>query len=298
MKKKLLTLICIAASSSFFAQTELLTNGDFETGDLTGWLTTATNGVDQGSGCIMNWAVLDNSTSVCCCVGEIAPTEGTMSAFTSFDSDVALTDWMIEQTVVLPAASLTAANVSFDFLATINFDLVGQATIPRELSVDFYTTGGSFIANVFSDSTFISIDSVNIDYTQNIDVLASLFGLQGTNIILRFTASVPESNMGPGKALIDAVSFVVTEDDSSIGENSTNVGFSYYPNPVNDILFVEAEEEIERVEIYDLAGKRIISQTAGAKDVQLNTSELESGSYLVKAFSDDNELGMYKFTKK
>ena len=297
MKKNLLTLICIAASSSFFAQTELLTNGDFETGDLTGWLTTATNGVDQGSGCIMNWAVQLNSTIVCCCVDEIVPTEGTMSAFTSFDSDTPLTDWMIEQVVALPAASLTAANVSFDFRANFDFSF-GTATIPRELSVDFYTTGGSFIANVFSDSTFNSAGILNIDYSENVDVLASLFGLQGTNIVLRFTASVPEPNMAPSKALIDAVSFLVTEDDSSIGENSTNVGFSYYPNPVNDILFVEAEEEIERVEIYDLAGKRIISQTAGAKDVQLNTSELESGSYLVKAFSDDNELGMYKFTKK
>lgn len=300
MKKRLLSLLCVSIlTSSSFTQTELISNGGFETGDLTGWTVAATNGVDAGpASCTENWRVQDNSADLCCCVLEVVPTEGTMAAYTSFDSDVALTDWMIEQTVTLPAASLTAASVAFDFKGNINFDLVGMATIPRELSVDFYTTGGTFIANVFSDSTFIAVDSVNIDYSQNVDVLSSLAGLQGTNIVLRFTASVPEAVMGPGKALIDAVSFMVTESSSGLDEVLTSSGFSYFPNPANNVLNINAEVEIDQIDIYDMVGKLIMKQTIGSNNAQLNISKLVPGSYIIKAFNDNGELGRHKFTKK
>lgn len=61
----------------------------------------------------------------------------------------------------------------------------------------------------------------------------------------------------------------------------------YYPNPVKDILNIQHKENIERIEIYDLSGKRVLYKKKGDLN-KINLSSLPSGSYLVRIYSQDN----------
>lgn len=60
-----------------------------------------------------------------------------------------------------------------------------------------------------------------------------------------------------------------------------------YPNPVQDEFGVRGSEFGERIEIYDIFGKKVFSQqqTTSNKQQTFNISDLPSGVYLVKIFS-------------
>lgn len=70
-------------------------------------------------------------------------------------------------------------------------------------------------------------------------------------------------------------------------ENFDFVSFKYYPNPVNDVLFMSYTDTITKVEVYNLLGQMIINETYAESDVQLNISQLSAGTYLVKIFTGD-----------
>jgi len=58
---------------------------------------------------------------------------------------------------------------------------------------------------------------------------------------------------------------------------------SLYPNPVDNWLTIPCNGESVRVEIYDLKGIRLFSETLSGEDTcQLNVSFLSAGTYLVR----------------
>lgn len=74
------------------------------------------------------------------------------------------------------------------------------------------------------------------------------------------------------------------------------IAFRMYPNP-NDIgvLTVEAAEQIERVEIYNLVGQRMYTEKiGGAEKIEVTTNQLTKGMYLVNLFFADNQLSIQK----
>ena len=65
--------------------------------------------------------------------------------------------------------------------------------------------------------------------------------------------------------------------------------FQYYPNPVNSTLNLEATSRIDRIEIYNIAGKKIYSNTIGSLTHQLDVSFTSAGIYLMKVYIEDQE---------
>lgn len=68
--------------------------------------------------------------------------------------------------------------------------------------------------------------------------------------------------------------------------------YRIYPNPVADVLHIDGLPDGGRVELYDLAGRRVM--TGGAT---LNTQELAAGSYLLRIITDDG-VRTEKVTKR
>lgn len=54
-----------------------------------------------------------------------------------------------------------------------------------------------------------------------------------------------------------------------------------YPNPVVDIVNIEAADKVKSVQVYDLTGKVVASQTLNAVKNQVNLSKLTPGVYVV-----------------
>jgi len=74
-----------------------------------------------------------------------------------------------------------------------------------------------------------------------------------------------------------------------------------YPNPTQNELFVTmSDEEINRLEVYDLSGRKVqgsvLKISTGARGV-INTSQLVSGSYVVVLFNGNEMIGRRKFQK-
>ncbi|RZJ33264.1 MAG: T9SS type A sorting domain-containing protein, partial [Chryseobacterium sp.] len=57
-----------------------------------------------------------------------------------------------------------------------------------------------------------------------------------------------------------------------------------YPNPTSDILNIQTEQKISRVEIYDTAGKLVKAKSGNENKIGI--SQLTNGLYFIKIYSD------------
>ncbi len=73
-----------------------------------------------------------------------------------------------------------------------------------------------------------------------------------------------------------------------LGWRSNEESYQVYPNPINDQLYLELSEEINRVTIHGLDGKTMFSQIVNTTSLQMNTSDWPVGLYLLQLSSDEN----------
>jgi hypothetical protein len=79
-------------------------------------------------------------------------------------------------------------------------------------------------------------------------------------------------------------------------EDNTLDGFSFYPNPTSDVVNLKATSTIDNVAIYNLLGQRVIEMNNAANTMELNVSNLATGTYIMKV-SIGGEIGTYKVIK-
>ncbi|MEO0038370.1 MAG: hypothetical protein RIQ59_1581 [Bacteroidota bacterium] len=74
------------------------------------------------------------------------------------------------------------------------------------------------------------------------------------------------------------------QNSLGIKENDFINNISVYPNPVKDILNFKTEHNISKVEVYDIAG-RILSSNSISEN-KINLSELKTGNYILKIYTE------------
>ncbi|HET8838375.1 MAG TPA: T9SS type A sorting domain-containing protein [Flavobacteriaceae bacterium] len=74
-------------------------------------------------------------------------------------------------------------------------------------------------------------------------------------------------------------------------------GFQFYPNPAADMLNVEADVSLEKIVLYNLMGQEVLSHKINSSSSNLNISNLGTGIYFMKIFSNGN-MGTYRLIKK
>jgi hypothetical protein len=79
-------------------------------------------------------------------------------------------------------------------------------------------------------------------------------------------------------------------------EDNTLDGFSFYPNPTSDVVNLKATSTIDNVAIYNFLGQRVIEMNNAANRMELNVSNLATGTYIMKV-SIGGEIGTYKVIK-
>lgn len=92
---------------------------------------------------------------------------------------------------------------------------------------------------------------------------------------------------------------IKTVDLTSVNiANHENNEFSVYPNPAKDKLYFEnGSNTIDRIEISDLSGRRIIENTYTNIPEYIDIDMLRKGIYIVRVFSD-NQVFESKFVKE
>ena len=73
----------------------------------------------------------------------------------------------------------------------------------------------------------------------------------------------------------DTATLSTTDFDSS-------VGFTYYPNPVNNTLTLSAQKEISNVAVFNMLGQQVIRTAPNAVSNDVDMSNLQSGAYFVQ----------------
>ena len=61
-----------------------------------------------------------------------------------------------------------------------------------------------------------------------------------------------------------------------------------YPNPVKNILTIEANSEIQRVSVYNILGQEVLVANPKSNSTTLQTNELKKGVYMVTTEIDGN----------
>ena len=91
---------------------------------------------------------------------------------------------------------------------------------------------------------------------------------------------------------------IVWELDPELSnENFDNSGFTFYPNPVKDVLNLSFKQNITSISIYNLLGQKVIENTINANATQIDMSGIASGNYIVKVISD-NQTKIIKIIKE
>ncbi len=78
--------------------------------------------------------------------------------------------------------------------------------------------------------------------------------------------------------------------------DNTIEGFSYYPNPSTTVINVSAQDNIERVAIYNILGQKVVDQNINATSSQIDVSNLVTGAYLMDV-SVNGRSATYKIIK-
>ncbi|WP_298900339.1 fibronectin type III domain-containing protein [uncultured Psychroserpens sp.] len=66
-----------------------------------------------------------------------------------------------------------------------------------------------------------------------------------------------------------------------------DLAFSYYPNPVNETLFLQAQNNIQKVSVYNMLGQEVLHNTPNSLEENLDLSALQTGTYFVKVTIDN-----------
>ena len=77
-------------------------------------------------------------------------------------------------------------------------------------------------------------------------------------------------------------------DYSLSRDNFEQTNIHIYPNPFNDVVYITAFNNIEKVEIYDLKGSLIHENKVNTNEVSINLSMLNSGVHFMRVTSQNN----------
>lgn len=98
----------------------------------------------------------------------------------------------------------------------------------------------------------------------------------------------------PGNWVKD-VTASYSDNCSSLSINDFElVSISIYPNPVKNTLFIELEETLVNMEVFNVVGTKILESESS----NINVSNLSSGLYLLKVYAKDGKIGIKRFLKE
>jgi hypothetical protein len=84
-------------------------------------------------------------------------------------------------------------------------------------------------------------------------------------------------------------------EPDGLTENET--GLNIHPNPVNDRLYIETENDIENITIFDIFGRQQQLSNSSHQHSVIDVSNLTSGIYFIKINTNNGEI-VKRFVKK
>ena len=108
---------------------------------------------------------------------------------------------------------------------------------------------------------------------------------------LAFAGTSGGGGFGYGLFFDAKTDIILNTQDNSIE------GLAYYPNPVQNVLHVRANNTIEELSVYAITGTKVLEKNTNNVEVALDMSSLQAGVYLLNVVSN-SKVGTYKIIKQ
>ncbi|MBQ5857331.1 MAG: agmatine deiminase family protein [Bacteroidales bacterium] len=163
-------------------------------------------------------------------------------------------------------------------------------------------------AELKQDSILVYYSIDNADYqsvkmqpTENADeYVAYIKGYKKGSKVNYYVFAADESGRNrqqPMFGKLEPHSFTIEGEENIFENDIANVRM--FPNPVNDILFVEMNEIVEEISVYSVDGVVVCQQTidSGQQILSMDVASLKSGIYFIKLKTDEGDIVKH-FIKK
>ena len=192
------------------------------------------------------------------------------------------------------------------------------------ISPSFNLSGGTYYLNMTaaltpwnatSDGAFGEGDYVSVSVTENAgDTWVELFRWDSTNTPAATGAAMPELDLSAyasssvhvkifaqsGTEVVDNDFFIddfsVTSTSLGLEDVNTVSNFTFFPNPVNNVLTIKAQASIDSVIVYNMLGQAVVRSTPNTNDSTVDMSALQTGAYFVQV-SINNTLKTVRVIK-
>ncbi len=194
----------------------------------------------------------------------------------------------------------TFGNLSKKYLTPENNYLeLTTATIPNNPAPTPNEFSFSLVNNVnwtaTSDQSWLNLSFVNLTgkspqntITGNGDAKITLTADPNITRAMRSSNVLISGENVPSKTII-------VSQTATLGVNSSALSFiTLYPNPTSDILNIETQQKISKIEIFDLSGKLVKSVDGKAKNISV--SNFLKAMYLIKIYTENGAVNS-KFIK-
>ena len=89
---------------------------------------------------------------------------------------------------------------------------------------------------------------------------------------------------------------VSCEEVLSVQDNSIE-GFTFFPNPAENVLNINAQREVQNITMFNLVGQKVMEVDMNATSSTLDVSGLSKGTYVMQVISN-GQTGTFKVIKK
>ena len=106
----------------------------------------------------------------------------------------------------------------------------------------------------------------------------------------QFTYTIPASAKYVAIQCVSNDAFIFCVDDvqytGTVAVEESNIASSVYPNPASDFVTFAAQENINKVEVYNVVGQLIYSNNETNNQVMVNVKDFSNGVYIAKLFTN------------
>jgi len=194
-----------------------------------------------------------------------------------------------------------------DWLISPEFDLSAQVYyLNLDVSVTAYT-GGVEISMGSDDVVSLVMTTDGATWTvlkqwSAADNLGNIFvGMDeielGTSSSARFALHADEGTVDDTEDYYFNIdNFSITSTTLGLEDVSTVSNFTFFPNPVNNVLTIKAQASIDSITVYNMLGQAVVRSTPNTNDSTVDMSALQTGAYFVQV-SINNTLKTVRVIK-
>lgn len=158
----------------------------------------------------------------------------------------------------------------------------------------YYNTNGTTSSYIGFTGNILVNSSASA--TGATDLGTFITSTQGTTVYTQYTVTYTPLTAGTYYFALNVSStgapWYLGIDDVSVtsaalsNASFNDAGFTYFPNPVKDVLNISYTQNISKVAIYNIIGQEVIAKAINNNQSQIDMSGLSKGTYLVRVTAD------------